>query len=164
MAKVGCTYELRTARGAVLGVARVLGPPNPVDGLVPVVFHGQEMRLDMCRYRAVRVRRGRKTSTDQVYVYLCKIGPGVYKLGASAAPERRRRELRTCARDACMLVTARLPHHESRSFRAFERHVLDEFAHCKTRRGGSEVLLLSPSEVQACKACIYTVCARGLAT
>ena len=161
---VGHMYELRTPTGStVVDTVKVLGPPNPVDGLVPVLSDGREMRVDMRQYRAVRTRRPvRARVGPRVYLYLCHIGANAYKLGASAAPELRRRAIRTHARDARMLIKARLPAHQTRRFPSFEKAVLREFQHCTSRRGGTEVLTLMPSEVEDCKRAIRAVCLRGV--
>lgn len=147
----GCRYHLFVGR-RLRRTVRVREAPNPVDGLTTVECDGGKlMRIDTRKYRVERARASTKSDTTYVYLYLCAIGNGYYKLGASADPSRRARQLRTGAADARLLLQTRLPLAQSRRFRQYEMRVLEQFAHCRAARGGTEVLRLTPAEVERCK-------------
>lgn len=154
----GCTYEVMV--GGVKKLVRVLGH-NPIDGLHTVSLGGKTVRMDLVK-ASVRRRRTSKTkaSTDDVYLYLCDIGNGYFKVGASSSPQRRRKQIKTYSSKATMRAVARIPTNKSRDFKSFEKKVLARFAHGRTR-GGTEVLRLNQSEAADCAGFMRSICARA---
>lgn len=117
-----------------------------------VTLNGREMRLDLARMRSVKpVRASRKTDTTHVYLYLCDIGAGCFKVGATCAPERRRVQIRTYAQRARMRAVVKLPPAKGAEFRRCERAVLDAFAAHRVE-GGKEVLRLTHAQADDCVA------------
>ena len=151
--RVGCTYELYAREGGPCkGTVTVVA--STIEPHVFRVRSGKtEQTLDLTKYaRTVRARASvRRARSRTVYLYLVDLGHGQYKVGASSDPERRARQLRTGAARARLLSTAALPADQSRLFRTFERRVLDEFAGRGPLGGGTEVLSLSPAEVERCR-------------
>ena len=148
---VGRSYEVSTGRDAAPRVVRVVRY-DPVDRTHVVRAEGStaETRLDFRRVSG-EVRRvsapSKKTDTSQVYLYLCAIGSGHYKLGASSDPERRRKQIRTHAPKAVMRATVPLRH--GAAFRRCEKAVLSKFR-TPSGSGGTEVLRLTPEQVGEC--------------
>ena len=135
--------------GHATRVVRVLRY-DPVDRthIVRVAGNVDETRLDFRRVADwKRVAAGKKTDTSRVFLYLCAIGGGHYKLGASADPERRRKQIRTHAPRAVMRATVPLRH--GAAFRRCEKAVLSKFR-SSSSGGGTEVLHLTPDEVREC--------------
>ena len=141
---VGRSYEVGDR---VVRVVRY----DPVDRthVVRVAGSAAETRLDFRRVPGeVRcVATPKKTDTSRVYLYLCAIGNGHYKLGASADPERRRKQIRTHAPKAVLRATVALRH--GAAFRRCEKEVLTKFR-SPTVTGGTEVLRLTPEQVNEC--------------
>ena len=162
---VGCTYALtrrNASRKRTVSVVTITGEANPVDGMHPVLCNERPSRLQLSLYDVKRVRVSRASKAGQVWLYLCDIGGGHYKLGASSAPSRREKQIRTYARTANMIATAKIPPHRSRGFRHYERAVLDRFASQRVSSGGgSEVMKLSLDMVAACVRQMREVCAKG---
>lgn len=153
----GCTYEITT--GTVSNVVRVLDH-NPVDGLHTVIVDGKTLRIDLSKALVRRHRTRKKTSTNDVYLYMCDLGNGLFKIGASASPQRRQKQIKTCSGRAVMRATARIPTQQSAAFRSFEKAVLQRFAHAKTA-GGTEVLRLTSYEASDCATFMRSICARA---
>lgn len=154
----GCSYQIKTG-GRTL-VARVQ-EYNPVDRYHAVTVDGRTVRMDLSK-ATVRRRRAasKKTSTRDVYLYLCELGGGLYKIGVSASPQRREKQIKTYSGKAKMRTTARIPSHKSAAFRSFEKAVLERFAHGRTS-GGTEVLRLSAKDVTDCSSFMRSICARA---
>lgn len=154
----GCTYEVAMAGKTHL--MRVLDR-NPVDGMHTVSIDGKTLRMDLS---AATVRRRRatnkKTPTTDVYLYMCDIGNGLFKIGVSASPQRRQQQIRTYSGKASMRTTARIPTQKSAAFRSFEKAVLARFAHGRTA-GGTEVLKLTSTEADECATFMRSLCARA---
>ena len=138
---------------------------NPVDGMHTLTVNGKTIRMNLKTASSVRRRRGaqpkKKTSTEDVYLYLCEIGDGLFKVGVSASPQRRRKQIRTYTSKATMRAVARIPSHRSAAFRSFEKQVLARFAHGRTAAGGTEVLKLRPKEAADCAGYMRSICARA---
>ena len=142
----GRVYKVRMGRRDVrVKVLRY----DPVDKTHVVAHRGKETRLDFrTASRVSRVVRP-KTDTSTVHLYLCDIGGGCYKLGASSDVERRRKQIRTCAAKAEMRAV--VPLRDGARFRACEKAVLGAFA--VDRGGGTEVLRLDGAQdVRRCVA------------
>ena len=156
----GCSYDVAPVKGAAEMNVKIVGY-NSVDGMHTIVYNAKTMRVDMSRYSAIkRSRKGNnKTSTKDVFLYLCDLGQGLYKIGVSASPERRQKQIKTYSGHALMRKTVRIPSHKSAEFRTFEKAVLTTFAHGRTS-GGTEVLKLSNSDADACASFMQTICAR----
>lgn len=154
----GCTYEVSMA--GKTHMARIVGH-NPVDGMYTVNIDGRNMRMDLSS-ATLRRRRAttKKTSTADVYLYMCDIGNGLFKIGVSASPQRRQKQIRTYSGKASMRTTARIPTKKSAAFRSFEKAVLQRFAHGRTS-GGTEVLRLSASEANECAGFMRALCSRA---
>ena len=156
----GSTYEV--TMGGTTTLARVLSY-NPIDGLHTVSVDGKAMRLDLSSASVRRRRRagiGKKTPVEDVFLYMCDIGNGMYKIGVSADTQRRQKQIKTYSGKATMRVTARIPTHKSAAFRAFEKAVLERFAHGRTS-GGTEVRKLSTREADECAGFMRSICARA---
>ena len=125
---------------------------DPVDRTHVVRAQGSatETRLDFRRVGEARrvYAPSKKTDTSRVYLYLCAIGNGHYKLGASSDPERRRKQIRTHAPKAVMRAT--VPLREGAAFRRCEKEVLTKFRNASSATGGTEVLRLAPEQVGEC--------------
>lgn len=158
----GCSYSISKKRGGVTTTTHVkVLDYNPVDNQHTILCNGKVQRMDLSRYSRVERKRTppKKTSTESVYLYLCDIGNGSYKIGASACPERRRKQIRTFCSKASMVATVRIPRNKSASFRSFEKDVLQRFAHARTA-GGTEVLRLGRCEADTCASYMRSICAR----
>ena len=153
----GCTYEVSLAGKTLM--ARIVCR-NPVDGLYTVDIGGKEQRLDLSSATIRRCRATKKTSTTDVYLYMCDIGNGLFKIGVSASPARRQKQIRTYSGKASMRITARIPTQKSAAFRSFEKAVLQRFAHGRTN-GGTEVLRLSAPEANECAGFMHALCSRA---
>lgn len=154
----GCMYEVAMAGKTRL--VRVLGQ-NPVDGMHTVSVDGKTQRMDLSTATARRRRAStKKTPTTDVYLYMCDIGNGLFKIGVSASPQRRQQQIRTYSGKATMRTTARIPTQKSAAFRSFEKAVLTRFAHGRTT-GGTEVLKLTSKEADECAGFMRTLCARS---
>lgn len=154
----GCTYEVSMAGKTLM--ARIVDR-NPVDGMYTVNIGGKEQRLDLSS-ATIRRRRAtkKKTSTADVYLYMCDIGNGYFKIGVSAAPQRRQKQIQTYSGKASMRTTARIPTQKSAAFRSFEKAVMQRFAHGRTT-GGTEVLRLSAWEANECATFMRALCSRA---
>ena len=61
-----------------------------------------------------------------------------------------------------MRVVARIPSHDTASYRAFEKAVLHEFAqHRASKEGGTELLRLNSHEAEKCKAFLLSVTSKS---
>lgn len=159
----GCSYEV-TRRGKTERLR--VKAWDPIARMHVVVSeNGRETRLDLAalgsRLRAVRARRHRprKTDTQHTYLYLCSLGPNTYKVGASSAPQRREREIRTYAPVAKMRTVVRVPSEKGSQWATLEREVLRRFEQHRPRDGGREVLRLSPDQADECAGWMREVCA-----
>lgn len=168
---VGCTYDVTHNRSEYATVT-VVAEPNAVDGLVPVTCGGREMRIDLRRCTVTRRRRGRrerpmKTSTDNLFLYLCSIDRhSNFKVGVTSRPAQRIKEIRTYASNAKMVSVVRIPHSQSKHWRKVEREVIQKFSVVGGGRAasspwrGTEVLSLSRDGLSACRQYMRSVCAR----
>jgi hypothetical protein len=120
---------------------------------------GREMRLDRKATSSVKRLRTTKSDTTRTYLYVCSLGGGVYKIGASCDPERRRKQIRTYAQKATMVAVVPLPRERGRHFRSYESAVLGRFA-AERVQGGTEVLRLSPQRLADCVRAVRSECAR----
>ena len=156
----GCTYEVSSG-GKKATHVKVLGF-NAIDRHHTVVSNGKTMRIDLSKYANIKRMRAptKKSSTENVFLYICDIGNGVYKIGVTASPQRREKQIKTCSSKAHMLATIRIPHAKSAQFRSFEKEVLKQFSHGRTT-GGTEVLRLKPHEVKECTSYMRSICARA---
>ena len=155
----GCSYKVHHADGTT-DVVRILGY-NAIDRLHQVVCNGKQMRMNLAKCTISKHRPvSKKTSTQDIYLYLCDIGNSLYKIGVSGSPDRREKQIRTYSGKAIMRTTARIPTKKSAAFRSFEKAVLERFSHGRTS-GGTEVLRLNSKEVDACSAFMKAICARA---
>lgn len=143
----GCTYEV--ANGRWTGRVKIVRY-DAIARMHVVIYKGREMRLDLRRVRSLKTSRApRKTNTSQVYLYMCDIGGGCFKIGATCNLDRRQKQIRTYAQRARMRAIVKLPLERGSEFRRFERAVLDDFAEHRVE-GGSEVLRLSRTKAEEC--------------
>ena len=107
----GCTYEI-TQYGRKKRVT--VESFDPIDKVHIIRHHnGNRSRVDFRKLmsaKRVSARRGvKKTSTQQVYLYVCELGNGRYKFGATCDPERRTKQMRTFCPTAKMSGLLVLP-------------------------------------------------------
>ena len=153
----GCTYDV-VHRGGKRMRLRVKHW-DPVDRVHVVTFKGRDFRVNFNTLKSYkRSRCVGKTCTREVYLYLCNIGGGFYKLGASSDPERRRKQIRTYSRKAKLHGVARIPEDRGREFRSYEKNVLSKFANPQGSPGGTEVLRLRPEEADSCLQYMRMIC------
>lgn len=165
---VGCDYDL--ASGSEFATVTVTGEANAVDGMVPVVCNGREMRIDLQRYTVSKHRNGRgrstKTPTDNLFLYICSIDRNMnFKIGVTARPNKRIKEIRTYASNAKMLSVVRIPHQKSKDWRKIEKEVIQKFqidaGGVGSKRRGTEVLSLTPDGLCACRQYMRSLCSRA---
>ena len=150
----GATYEVALPSGQTLvKVVRY----DPIDKVHIVQANGRETRLDLSAYR-VRPKRAQKAHAyKQVYLYLCDIGGGAFKVGASCAPEARRRQIRTSAPRAAMRAVVRVP--AGKRWSEAESEVLRRFRPDRLTTGGREVFKFDRAQATACATFMRRVCA-----
>ena len=135
---------------------------DPIDRVHVVSQNGVESRLNLHalgeRVRAVRTESKRERAAS-VFLYMCEIGPnGLFKVGATSAPEQRRKQIRTYTSHARMRAVVRV--RSPGAWSARERSVLKRFAHYRPRDGGREVLRLTSTEAAECAEYMRAVCAQ----
>ena len=157
----GCTYEFeqhgRPVRVKLLHY-------DPIARAHVILSNGQESRLDMHALGA-RVKRARtmltkkpSNSADGVYLYMVSLGSNAYKVGVSTNPERRRKQIRTCAPLAKLQSVVRMPTHKTAQWSKLEGRVLKKFSHLRAVGGGREVLRMSARQASDCADFMKAVC------
>lgn len=153
----GCSYQL-AQRNRVRRVTYV--GYDPIGKQELFRSEGRDLRLDRKAASLVKRLRVTKTDTARTFVYLCSLGGGVFKVGATCDPERRRKQIRTYAQQASMVAVVPLPRDRGRHFRSYESAILRHFA-AERVRGGTEVLRLTPQRLADCVRAVRSECARA---
>ena len=152
--KEGCFYTFQSRNETIL--VRVL-EKNKVDNLHIVLHEGREKRMDLKRVKSLR-RVTRKSDPSTMFLYLCDIGGGHYKLGITSCPQRRRREIKTYTRRATFLFLKRLK--DGCSARDYEKVVLNLFSKQISKEGGREVMRLDSKMLIQCKRVMKHICSQ----
>ena len=143
--KEGCFYTFQNRNKRTL--VRVL-EKNKVDNLHLVLHDGVEKRMDLNRVGRLR-RVSRKSDPSNMFLYLCDIGSGCYKVGITSCPQRRRKEIRTYTRKANFICLYKLK--DVSNAREYEKMILELFSKQISEEGGREVLELNPSMLNTCR-------------
>lgn len=142
--RIGCLYSVKHGNfAAKVKLVRF----DPIDRLHVVRFNGREIQMDLHKIREVRRSFGKADKI--VFLYLCELGGGAFKVGVSSCPSTRQKQIKTYSQKARMRAIVRIPDENTARFRRYEQKVLDKFAGQRSG-GGKEVLLLSASEANAC--------------
>ena len=154
---IGCMYDISHAgwSGRVTALRY-----DDIDRTYVVRHKTREMRLDLHKLTNVKRARSKclKTDTSHVYLYMCDIGGGCYKIGASSAPDRRRKQIRTYAQQARMRAVVRV--RNGQAFRRYEKTVLDRYRSHRVV-GGKEVLRLTAGQANDCVNYMHSICTRA---
>ena len=151
----GCTYQY-TKNGAPMRV-KLVGY-DPIYKMDIVSQNGNETRLNLKALPNVKaVRTSRKTDTKNVYLYLCDIGGGNYKIGATCSPDKRIKQISTYAPKAVMKAVVRLPSNKGSQWTKHEKKVLDQFKGFRTGGGGREVVSFQSKDVSDCASFMRSV-------
>ena len=160
----GCTYVYtQYGRAQRVKVVRF----DPIANMHVVTANGRdEFNLDLHafgdRIRAERTHnKPHKLDTSQVFLYLCSIGENTYKVGATCAPERRRKQIRTYTPLAKMKSVVRIPRDKGAQWSKLEKAVLRRFAAHRPTTGGREVLRLTTQQAGACARYMRAVAQTG---
>lgn len=128
---------------------------DPIAGEYAILHEGKRKLLDIkalgARVQPVRPKRSRKTCTKDVYLYLVQLGHELYKLGCSADPERRAKQLKTGAGMAKLLAAVHIPRERGGQWRAIEKRVHDHLRGSRAPSGGREVFQLRARQISAVK-------------
>lgn len=144
----GCTYAYKCS-GKTIPVKVVRF--DPITKRHVVTSNGGHEWQATASHFGARIRSSKKkTDTDRVFLYMCHIGPNTYKVGATCAPERRRKQIRTYTPLAKMKSVVKLPAERGRDWAKIEKSVLRRFASHRTAEGGREVLKLTATEAGEC--------------
>ena len=133
---IGRVYEFKHM-GATQRVKVVAYDPVDRMHVVRRLQTGKESRLDLVKLAATRAivarREGsrrlstvaKKVDTRRgVFLYVCRLAPNTYKLGASCDPSRRLKQIQTYNPAACMVKTTHIPPHKGAQWSALEQAVL----------------------------------------
>ena len=134
---------------------------DPIDRTHVVRIGGNEQRLNLAQHASARRRKALRMA-GQVYLYLCDIGSGDYKLGASRCPTRRAKQIRTFSPRATMVASVPIPRERGNRFRTYEKNVLQQFKAFAPPEGGKEVLCLSQSQKRDCTRAMRAACRKML--
>lgn len=155
----GCTYQF-TQYGKPI-TCKLLRH-DPITNQHVVTTNGRDEWAINLHALGSRVRRVRptkkKTDTSQVYLYMCTIGANTYKVGATCAPEQRRKQIRTYTPLAKMKLF-KVPPAKGARWAQLEKTVLRRFAAHRPPAGGSEVLHLTTEQATECAGYMRSVCA-----
>lgn len=144
----GCTYAYQSS-GKTIHVKYVRY--DPITRRHMVTSNGTHEWQANARHFGARVRpTKKKTNTDRVFLYMCHIGPNTYKVGATCAPEQRRKQIRTYTPLAKMKSLVKLPAERGRDWAKIEKSVLRRFASHRAAEGGREVLKLTAAQAGEC--------------
>lgn len=156
----GSTYAL-TTNGRTTNVK--LLRYDPVDGRHVVRAEGSTNEFSVRARdlgKRVRAARTNKIDTTKTYLYLCHTGGDTYKVGASCAPDRRARQIRTYTPTAKMRSICKIAQNKGRDWARVEASVLRQLAAHKVVGGGREVFRLrTPQQVEEAKRAIRRACA-----
>ena len=144
--KLGNTYDIYSKAHRYISTVSVL-KYNPIDMQYDVYradYPENIVRISL-KGRITRKIKSKKTATHRMFIYLCKIGDNIYKLGISCCPHKRCKQIKTYAPIAKMIFT----HVVHNDWFIHERRLLEIFKLNKTK-GGNEVLRLNLSDVKKC--------------
>ena len=143
----GCTYQFKN-NGQLVRV-KVVGY-DPIDKVHIVTHNGRESRLNLKAMNARLTSRrcaSKKSSTKDVYLYVCDLGSGQYKFGATSNPKNRAQQIKTYSSRAKMISLTKLPAHKGSQWHSLESTVLRRFAGHRSGDGGREVFKLNANKL-----------------
>ena len=154
----GCTYAYKTG-GKTIYVKLLRFDPITRRHVVTTDGGKNEWQLRGSSLGArVRCTKPKKMDTSQTYLYMCNVGDNVYKIGATCAPERRRKQIWTYAPKASMKSIVKIPRARGNEWASIEKQVLHRFAAHRIPSGGKEVLRMTAQQATECAGYMRSVC------
>ena len=155
----GCTY-MYTTNGRPIRFKLLRFDPVSKSHVVTSNGRGEwHINLHQMGSRVRRVRSvSKKMDTSTVYLYMCNVGENTYKVGATCAPDRRCKQIRTYTSVARMKSVVRIPAAKGSEWAKLEKAVLRRFAAHRPANGGKEVLKMTQAQAHACAGYMRAVC------
>ena len=165
----GCSYRLSYNNKPIeIKVLR----HDPISGEYVILHGGKEKMMNLGRMTSklqrVRPSLSKKTDTTHVFLYLCQLSDGKYKIGVSANPRRRLEEIQTIDPKAKMIHVVGIPSARGTMWRSFERKVHRKFSSHRVNarenqrdiKKGDEIFRFRPHMIQDVKSSMnVAVCA-----
>ena len=154
MVKIGRIYTLHTKK-RVVATVKVLSY-NPVDKMHKVArVSNMEIHTNENLKKYTLTPSNRKPKLE-IYIYMCDIGNGFYKLGVSHSPMARCKQIKTYAPRAKMVVFHKIPLTDSSNWKKYEAKLFSNFNSVLT--GGKEVFQFNKNQAEKCKSLIRSIC------
>ena len=154
MVKLGSVYTLHTKKRSIATV-KVLSY-NPIDKMHKVARVNNMETHTRENLKNYIVKPSNAKQTLDVYLYMCEIGNGFYKLGVSYSPTTRCKQIKTYAPRAILITFSKIPSHDSSNWKKYECKLLKKFSSVAT--GGKEVFRFNKTQVEECKRSIRSIC------
>lgn len=105
-----------------------------------------------------RSMRSKKMDTTTTFLYMCHVGEDTYKVGATCAPARRTKQIRTYTPMANMKLVVAVPANKGSQWAKLEKTVLRRFQDLRPANGGKEVFHMSAYQARQCVSYMKQVC------